>query len=185
MDTSKEKEKIRKEYLQIRENISNKDEKSDLIFKKIIQLEEYKNAKTIALYKNLKNEVSTSKLIEESLKLNKKVVLPRVVQDDLIFYQIHSLTDPFKKSSFGVLEPQNSNLIDKHTIDLVITPGVCFDKEKNRLGFGKGYYDRFLNTISVKTIGICFEEQIIKKKFLPKNEYDYQLDKIVTDKKIY
>ena len=72
----------------------------------------------------------------------------------------------------------------KNDIDLVIVPGVCFDKEKNRIGFGKGYYDRFLQNANINTIGICFEEQIVENR-IPITEYDVKIKKIITDKKIY
>ena len=69
-------------------------------------------------------------------------------------------------------------------IDLMIIPGVCFDREKNRLGFGKGYYDRYLNN-NVKKMAICFEKQVLDKELLPVDRYDKKMDIIITDKNIY
>ena len=183
----KKKIKLRKKYLKIRTKINNKIKKSDIIFNKIIKMEEYRNSKIIALYKNLANEVDTSKLIEYSILNNKTVVLPRVKDNDLYFYKISSLNDKFEKSKFGVEEPldDTNNLINPQNIDLIIIPGICFDKQRNRLGFGKGYYDRFLENKSLKSIAICFDKQILKYQKIPITNNDIKVDKIVTERSIY
>lgn len=176
------KEEIRKEYISIRSDIKNKKEKSLAIINKIKEEKTYKNAKVVALYKSLKTEVDTSELIKYSIKNGKVVVLPRVEKDELKFYEISSLNNEFVKSAFGIEEPiaNESKFVGKEKIDLLIVPGVCFDIEKNRLGFGKGYYDRFLENSNLETIGICFEEQIIEG-MLPIAKNDIQLKKIITD----
>lgn len=180
------KNELRKIYLSKRKNIENKEEKSLIINNKIKKMSEYKNAKIIAIYKSLPSEVNTTSLINDSIKLGKDVVLPKVEKEELKFYKITSLEDSFIKSNFGVEEPlgEENNYIDKNDIDLVIVPGICFDKEKNRLGFGKGYYDRYLQNVNINTIGICFEEQIVENR-IPITEYDVKIKKIITDKKIY
>lgn len=183
----KKKRKLRKKYLKIRTKINNKIEKSDIIFNKIIMMEEYNNAKVIAIYKNLASEVDTSKLIEYSILNNRIVVLPRVKDNDLYFYKISSLNDKFEKSKFGVEEPldDKNNLINPDMIDLIIIPGICFDKDRNRLGFGKGYYDRFLENKNIKSIAICFDKQILKYRKIPITNTDIKVDKIVTERSIY
>ena len=175
-----DKQTIRSLYLEVRNNIQDKEIKSKKITKKIIETNEYKKAKVIALYKNLKSEVSTDELINYSLRIGKIVVLPKVTDNNLIFYKINKDTN-FIKSNFGVLEPDNNNYISKEDIDLVITPGICFDKYKNRVGFGKGYYDRFLEGTNLKTIGICFQEQITND-VIETTYNDIKMDLIITDK---
>lgn len=181
-----EKEELRKKYILIRNYIKNKQEKSKLITDRIIIDEFYKKAKVVALYKNLSSEVDTSELINYSINMNKIVALPKVVDNDLLFYKIHSLNDNLVKSCFEVEEPiaNDVNLIDKNIIDLVIVPGVCFDREKNRLGFGKGYYDRFLCDIKAKTIAVCFHEQVLDNVLLPVNNYDIKMQRIITDMEV-
>lgn len=181
-----EKKTLRKKYLEIRQRIKDKVQKSKMIFEKIIQEKEYQNAKVIALYKNLKSEVDTSELIKYSVNQGKLVCLPKVVGEEIKFYQI-SKTEEFIKSKFGVEEPEENpeKEIKKNKIDLVIVPGVCFDTRKNRLGFGKGYYDRFLTGTNLKTVGICFEEQILKDCFLPVEENDVKMQKVLTEENIY
>lgn len=182
-----EKNKLRKKYIQIRNNIKNKKVKSNIITNRVIENEAYKKAKTIALYRSFSSEVDTTKLIEYSIANGKIVCLPKVMDNDLKFYEIGSLSEKFIKSKFGVEEPigYEFNYIDKRDVDLVIVPGVCFDKEKNRLGFGKGYYDRFLGNTQLNTIAICFSKQILDNGLLPITNNDVRVGQIITDEKIY
>ena len=180
------KVELRKQYINFRKSIENKKEKSHEIFKRIIDLDEYKNCKVIALYKSLESEVNTDELIDYSFNKGIVVALPRVIGNDLKFYKI-SDQENFEKSNFGVEEPIEdiNNFVSPSLIDLVIVPGVCFDTHKNRYGFGKGFYDRVLASTSAKSVAICFEEQVIKDKELPVDYNDIKVDKIVTDKNIY
>ena len=185
-DINIKKDNIRKEYLNIRKNTRNKLIKSNIITNKLINTLDYLNANTIAIYKNLDSEVNTSDLIDYSLNIGKEVLLPKVIDDDLYFYK-YNKEDILIKSNFGILEPtaKINNLVDINNIDLIIIPGICFDKYKNRLGFGKGYYDRYLMNSNIKKIAICFEEQILKNDIIPTNKYDIKMDIIITNKNIY
>ena len=179
------KKDLREKSILIRKNIKNKKEKSQIITDKIKNIEEYKNAKIIALYKSLNSEVDTEILIKYSINHGKIVVLPKVENDELKFYKIENDYEKLNRSDFGIEEPygEEDKYIEKEKIDLVIIPGVAFDLDKNRLGFGKGYYDRFLSNTNLKTIGIFFEEQ--KHEKIPTEKYDIKMRKIVTDKNIY
>lgn len=186
MEIDYKKKLIRNQYITIRNNILEKERKSKLIINKIKDIEEYQKAKIIALYKSLPSEVNTDELIEYSIKIGKIIALPKVIDNVLKFYKI-DLDEKLIKSSFGVYEPKgdSSKYIDLQNIDLVIVPGICFDKEKNRLGFGKGYYDRFLENSNLNTIGICFSEQILINDSLPTNNNDIKVKKIITNKEIF
>lgn len=179
-----EKENLRKQYKLIRDKIENQKEKSKLIAEKVRNLEEYKTAKIIAIYKSFSSEVDTKELIYMLWEDNKIVCLPKIENNEMKFYKI---TDNSKliKNKFGIEEPETNkeNFINKNYIDLAIIPGLCFDKEKNRLGFGKGYYDRYLEDTKIKTVGICFEEQILENELLPTTHYDVKMDLVITDKK--
>lgn len=182
-DIRNEKNKLRNEYILIRNKINNKNEKSKEIFNSIINTELFKEAKTIALYKSINSEVDTKELIKYSIDNGKIVVLPKVEDANLKFYKINSIDEKLFKSKFGIKEPKGEieKFIDNRIIDLVIVPGICFDCRKNRLGFGKGYYDSFLKERDFKTIGICFDEQIVEK--VPIDNNDMQLKEIITDKR--
>lgn len=178
------KSDIRKKYILIRKNIVDKSNKSEIIFKKLIELDKYKKAKVIGIYKALASEVNTDMLIDYSLKKRKIVLLPKVTPDGLVFYKNNS-KEEFVKSDFGVFEPigveENKYSIDQ--MDLLIVPGVCFDKNKNRMGFGKGYYDRYIKNSDIFTIGICFEEQIIDNLII--EDTDVKMKMVLTDRNIY
>lgn len=184
-----EKSKIRAQYKKIRESIEDRKIKSSEITKKIVQSDFYKEAKVIAMYSSLSSEVDTASLIIKALSDKKIVVLPKVVsKEELEFYSISKLERLVEKGSFGIKEPwaKVDNFIDKDEIDLMIVPGICFDKNKNRVGFGKGFYDRYLaDKNNVIKIGICFEEQVLQNDFISTDEYDIKMDMVITDKEIY
>lgn len=183
-DINVKKQELRKKYSFIRSKIENKEAKSIKITNKLIESKEFKCAKVVALYKSIKSEVDTAKLIENALKLGKIVVLPKVFNSSLNFYKINSVDEKLVKSKFGIKEPEanSTNFIDKNKIDLIIVPGLAFDKENNRLGFGKGYYDRYLNSFKGTSIGICFSEQLLEKNLIPTNENDVKVKMVITDK---
>jgi len=183
-DVEFQKHKLREEYRLIRSNIRDKKEKSQIIAEKLKRNETYKKANIVALYKSLECEVDTTEIIEYSIICGKTVVLPKVVGEELNFYKI-SLEEKLVKSNFGVEEPRGDerNFVDKNKIDLVIVPGLCFDKEGNRLGFGRGYYDRFLRNTGLKTIGICFKEQMINNGLIPISDSDVKIWQVITEDK--
>ena len=195
---------LRVKYQNIRNEIRNKQKKAEIICEKVLNETEYKNANVIAIYRNLPSETDTTMLIEKSLELGKIVALPRVVAENRIeFYKIKNLEN-LEKSELGIEEPSQNedNLISKEMLDLMIVPAVSFDLEKNRLGFGKGcydyylensknrlgygggYYDRFLYRTDTIKIGICFDEQISSIVF-DNEKFDIKMDKIITEKNIW
>ncbi len=182
-EVSMDKKKIREQYKAIRKNIPDKDKKSDAIFNAIINDPVYQEAQVIALYNNTKDEVSTQKLIEHAKAQGKTVLLPRTISYDLIFFAINENTR-YITSEFGISEPANGMVYPPEKIDLVIVPGIAFDKEGNRIGYGGGYYDRYLEWSKLPSIAICFQEQIIDEP-IPTEEYDMKVDIIQTDKERY
>ena len=182
------KNELREEYKKIINNINikNKEQKTEEITKKFINTTQFKNAEIIAIYKSFSSEVSTEEIIKYALKSGKEITLPRVNKSKLDFYEIKSIDEKLIKSNFGIEEPiENSKtFVDKQKIDLVVVPGLAFDKEKNRLGYGGGFYDRFLAGINALKIGICFDEQLLKNETLPVKETDVKLDIIITDKEM-
>ncbi|MDO4996223.1 MAG: 5-formyltetrahydrofolate cyclo-ligase [Bacilli bacterium] len=175
------KDDIRKEYLIKRSNIKDRNNKDNNIYNKIINLKIYKESKVIALYNSMSTEVDTKKLIEYSLNKQKIVLLPKVINNKMIFVRINNNTK-YIKSNFGVEEPINVKAYNSK-IDLMLVPLVVFDETCNRIGYGKGYYDRYLNNKNINTIGIAYEEQ--KYSIIPQEEHDIKLDQIITDKKVY
>ncbi|MBQ8131339.1 MAG: 5-formyltetrahydrofolate cyclo-ligase [Bacilli bacterium] len=174
------KKEIRNAYLEIRNNITDILEKSKAITKKVLQTDSYQKAKVIGIYKSFSKEVDTSFLIEESLK-EKIVCVPIIQNKEMKFYQIEKDTK-YIRNNFGIEEPIHTKEITD--IDLLIVPGICFDKELNRIGFGGGYYDKYLSKSNVDTIAICFEEQIYPNN-LPIEPNDVKVKQIITNKSTY
>lgn len=184
-----DKSKLRVQYKKIRESVEDRKIKSSEITKKIAQSEFYKEAKVIGVYSSLTSEVDTTYLIIKAISDRKIVALPKVVnKGELEFYSISKLEELEEKGAFGIKEPlaKVEKFIDKDKIDLMIVPGVCFDRNKNRVGSGKGFYDRYLTDVkNIVKVGICFEEQVLQNDFISTDEYDIKMDMVITDKEIY
>ncbi len=190
-----DKQTIRKELLVKRNSLSSKEylEKSSIIQEKVITSRLFSECNVILAYSDFKNEVATSLIIRQALVLNKKLYLPKVEEasHDFVmnFYEINNLND-LQSGYFGISEP---NIIEPNRFSynantdykvLMIVPGVGFDKNCNRLGFGKGFYDRFLfGKTNIITLGICYDFQIINS--LPVTLNDVPLDYLFTESNTY
>jgi len=170
----------RRVVLRKRNRLSKKEiiEKSKKIQKKLFNSSEYKKAKIVMFYVSFDCEVDTFEMIKKSLK-NKKICVPVVQKDEIIPSIINDFKDLNKKNVFGISEPSKINKINKKDIDLVIVPGVVFDKQNHRIGYGKGYYDKFLKDFNGKKIGLAFDLQILE--VIPRNEWDVKLDKVISE----
>ncbi len=153
--------------------------RSNKIQEILISCREFKSAKTIGAYYAFGSEVRTNLIIETAHSLGKKIALPSVEGDSLTFYELSS-EKCLVKGRFGIMEPLPSSPVDN--IDLLVVPGVAFDRHGNRLGYGKGYYDKYLaknkNTISL-CAGLAYSFQLLD--CLPRREHDVRLDAIATE----
>ncbi|MBW2992053.1 5-formyltetrahydrofolate cyclo-ligase [Candidatus Woesearchaeota archaeon] len=179
-----DKQTIRKKINSERKTLhpSLVSEKSRKIIERLKKLDEYRNAKTIMPYLSLDIEVNTKEFIKNELKeKNKTIIVPFIEKNNI---QISKLNDfnELKQGKYNILEPIKKQKYNKN-IDIIIVPGVAFDENCSRIGFGKGYYDRFLekykNTLK---IALAFEEQIINN--IPKEPHDKKVDMIITEKRI-
>ena len=170
------KKEYRTQLIKLRKQETEKDIKSAKIAKEVLSFCE--SYSVIGVYLSMSDEVQTDELIRELLAKNKVVVFPKVIGDDLRFYR----NNKFEKSKFGVREPADGEEYSKDKIDVIIVPGVGFDVKRNRLGFGKGYYDRYLSDFKGKKVGICFSSQVVMN--LPITCEDIQMDILITDKMV-
>ncbi len=183
----KEKCLIRKEVISRRDalSISVRKAKDESIRSRLLALPEFINARTILFYASFRSEVDTIELLQNSLLNNKTVVLPRVdVQNaSLTLYEILT-TEDLAPGCYGILEPSVNEDRSVHDagIDLMIIPGVAFDEHCNRLGYGKGYYDRLLSHKNAPAVALAYEEQILSH--IPSDVHDMKMDKVITDKRI-
>ena len=179
-----EKEKIRRRILKLRDGLSSeeREEKSKQIKKKLFALFEFRAAKTVFFYAAKGNEVETKGMIKESLSLGKNVGLPIVKRKEIFFSQTFNY-GKLLPSTFGILEPEEKYPISLDEVNLIIVPGIAFDEMGNRIGFGRGFYDRFLKKIpDVFKIGLAFEIQIVEA--IAKDLDDIPVNRIITEKRI-
>ena len=150
-------------------------EQSEKILAKLEQHPDFVKAKKIMLYSALPDEVQTQAFLEK-WHLKKTIILPTVVGDDIIPVE-YAKDTYFAVGDFNILEPQNEPYTGD--FDLIVVPGVAFDRQGNRIGRGKGYYDRFLSKhLEVKRIGICFDFQLVE--VVPAEPFDIKMDEVVS-----
>lgn len=151
----------------------------------LIRLPEFAAARCIAVYAPFQNEIDTSTIVRAAFVNGAKVLFPAVCGLSMVLRQVTSL-DALKEGTYGILEPCN-NGIDHQADepDLIVIPGVAFDTRGHRIGYGKGYYDRFLSHAGLDAclIGLCHDFQIVDG-FLPAEEHDICLHMIITDKRL-
>lgn len=152
-------------------------ELSAAVISQIEQHPRFQSAHTVLLFHSLPDEVNTRPLLRKYLE-HKTLLLPTVVGDDL---ELHILTpqSPLHEGAFHIIESAGPLLPPSayHTIDLAIIPAVAFDPEGNRLGRGRGYYDRLLPRLRCHTIGICFPFQLIPH--VPHEPHDMRVDEVL------
>jgi 5-formyltetrahydrofolate cyclo-ligase len=181
------KNNLRARYRRFREHM-NPEQKIELdstIQSRLLALAEYAQADIIFTYVSKPIEVDTISLINAALANRKQVAVPLCIPDtyDMEFYCITSFDD-LEKGLFGVLEPIPSQcrLVTDYSKGLCIVPGLSFDAQGYRLGYGKGYYDRFLAEFTGDTVGICYSGCV--QWNLPHGYYDKPVDLLITEKYI-
>lgn len=180
-----DKEELRKLILAKRGTLAEEQrrEKSRAILKNILDLPGFVTAKTIMAYLDFRGEVETRELAAKILSMGKRLVVPLCHMNNLIPCLINNLEQDIHAGTWGILEPQKDRIrpLPPLEIDLVIVPGVAFDYKGNRLGYGRGYYDRFLPKIrdGVLAVGLCFDCQIVES--IPTDEYDIKMSLLITE----
>ncbi len=189
MEERSSKQSIRSKYLMRRDNLSltERKEKSREIWNHIKTLECYQKAEAILVYMDYRSEVMTTGLVEELLKpeSGKLVYAPKVEGFDISFYEIKSYDD-LRPGYQGIREPEENNLtrltekVCKEKNCLMLVPGAVFDHEFYRMGYGKGFYDRFIHKYdTIIKVGLAFSCQITKE--IPTETHDKRMDYVITE----
>jgi 5-formyltetrahydrofolate cyclo-ligase len=181
MDSIKaEKIKIREQIDEVKKRLSfqEKLKRSKLIFKKVEEDAFFQNARIIMAYWSMVDEVHTHRFIKKWYK-TKTFVLPSIDGDELRLKVFEGTNSLIKGQKFNIQEPKGEDFVNPEKIDLVIVPGIAFDKFNNRLGRGKAYYDKLLKNLTAKKIGVCFSFQFLEN--IPVNQYDVKMDQVFTD----
>ncbi len=184
METSIIKKALRKEIAAKKKEHTKEElnQLSDMIMQRLEQDKLFQAASCVALYHALPGEVQTAHLIDKWHQ-QKRLLLPLIVGDDLKLL-LYEGPQSVQIGQYGILEPKPCcKEISEKEIDLIIVPGVAFDKEKNRMGRGKGFYDRLLSTLNCPKIGVCFDFQITPN--VPVEPFDKKMDYVITESTQY
>ena len=175
-----DKQKLRKKFLELRLKLDEKTkkQKDKKILKNLISLDEFKKAKNVMIYYPFKNEVDVLELIK--ICDNKNFFFP-VVNFKKKVLEVRKYSGKFVKNKLGIFEPTGKSL-KTVKLDFIIVPGIVFDEKCYRIGFGRGYYDKFLKNVNCFTCGVCYDFQIVKS--LPAEKNDVKLDCVVSEKRV-
>jgi 5-formyltetrahydrofolate cyclo-ligase len=186
-----DKKEVRNIMSKRRKSMSEQEvnRKSKTIIEKVMNTEEFKKSKNLMVFLSFDNEVYTFDLIDKAMDMGKKVIVPYTVKDtyEIIPTLLKNIEEDLEVSSYGYLEPKKDKItaVQEEDIDLTIVPGLAFDKNMNRIGFGKGYYDRYLAKTrkDSKNMAIAYEYQVLEE--IPYDDYDEKMDYIITEENIY
>lgn len=184
---SVDKEELRNQFLEKRNALSDNeaDEKSQRIIDRVLKTKEFQVADTIHSYVSIQKnrEVNTIRFLKTCLQMNKQVVVPKMIgEGQLNHFEIDSLDD-LRENNWGVPEPVYGRKISVRELDLIIVPMVAGDRNKNRIGYGAGYYDRFLQSCSALKMGLLFDCQLYDNT-LPVENFDIPLDILITESEL-
>ncbi len=177
----KDKKELRKEYREVREIIPSRFVRNIMLQQKVLNSSAVKEANTVFLYLSVRDEVETSLILEELLKKGVRVLVPRCRKEPGMMDAVE-ITDlsMVHRNSRGLFEPSpDLPAVPKEEIDVAIVPGLAFDWDRYRLGYGGGYYDRFLVDFQGWSIGLSYWECVTDR--LPRDEFDQPVDEVITE----
>jgi 5-formyltetrahydrofolate cyclo-ligase len=182
------KRRIRSEIQEKRDSLdgSIRHKKSRQIANRFMGLSQYDKSSHILAYYPFRSEIDTRIIIRDAIARGKRIALPRVGKEDLELFYIKDLEQDLESGSYDIMEPIPSRCekAEPSQIDLLLVPGVSFDRKHNRLGYGGGFYDRLLTSIpgSVPRIALSFDLQVIDE--IPVSGHDLKIDILVTESQI-
>lgn len=180
---------VRKSTLDARKGISAEElvKNSEMATENFLNTDIYKQANTIMAYIDFRNEVKTEQIIKTAIADGKRVVIPISVVEtrQLILSELINYDIELEQGAYGILEPKPEYIreTDPKIIDVVLIPGVAFDERGFRVGYGAGYYDRFLERVrpDAKKVALAFEMQMVEHAF--EDDHDVPVDTIITEKR--
>lgn len=181
---------MRKDILNKRKALSQKEVilKSNKISELLLSTDFYLKSHTIMTYIDFRNEVMTEKIIRESLETEKDIVIPISIVEtkDILLSQLLDFDKELTTGAYGILEPRQEYIreVKPESIDLVLVPGVAFDRRGSRIGYGGGYYDRFLKKLdkSIPKVALAFDMQLAEIVY--RDNHDIPMDYIITENEI-
>ncbi len=183
---AEQKQELRKK-LKKRRNTLTEEYRKDAdrqICRYVISLPEYREAETIFCYVGTEEEINTRPVLERILSDGKRLGVPRCIGKGVMEVRMVSHLDQLKPGMYGILEPDEScTQIPPEEVDLAFVPCLSCSRDGRRLGYGGGYYDRYLTQTTCRKIALCQEKMLEDE--IPVREWDLRMDKVVTEKCIY
>lgn len=180
-----EKQQLRKQLRLKRDSLEDRNVLSDKICRLLLSTQQYKDCKSIFLYSATGSEVSADLTINQAFSDGKKVAFPKCIdtQGHMKFYFVSSYDD-MVQGLYGIMEPpEDADAFFGNESTLCIVPGLSFSPDGYRIGYGKGYYDRFLSEFKGVSIGLCYDACLSEN--IPTDKYDKKVNYLITDKRIY
>ena len=182
MSVSVQKAALRKHLLEKRDAISAelRNISSKKIYQNLKQVDSYINSQNVACYFPIGSEVDTHDIMLDILEHDKNMLLPKIIDSNLEFYDVPNL-EKLEKGRFDIMEPKDS-CKKAENVDCILVPTVGISKSGDRLGYGRGYYDKFLSSTDAIKISLTYWKQIVK--FVPSESHDIKIDLIITEDEI-
>lgn len=189
-ETAARKQEIRQQAHENRRNQQDKDGISRTIVDRFMAMPEYAEAQTVMFYIDVRDEVRTRHALPEAIQGTKRIVIPYCVDGELELFHLQSM-DELDVGMYKILEPKKelrevaSKRLQPEDLDLVMVPGVAFDRNGGRTGHGKGYYDKLLEhaRADAPLVALAFECQLFPE--IPCEQHDIYMDKVVTEAAVY
>ena len=184
-DIAMQKDLIRRQTLEISRSMScdERHTRSEVIQNQILELPPWRQAETVMLYVHMPHEVATDKLLEQLRQAGRSCVVPKCQGGQIIPCRIDDPESDLAMTPWGVREPWREPLrvVELEELDFVLVPGVAFDRQGNRIGYGRGYYDRFLARLAARTyvLGVGYGWQIVAG--CPVEGWDCGVPRVLTE----
>lgn len=180
------KRSLRRSMLAHRRSLSEEEFRSTslLIQRTFLETEEYRRASIIVVYASIHNEVATELIAQSALESGKIVAFPVVVAHGLVFRQVKAESS-MKSGAFGIMEPcPDCRVLRPDEVDVFVLPGIAFDLKGDRIGYGKGFYDKTLHRMEEqgKLVGLCYDFQLVDE--IVGEPHDVKMDLIITEKRV-
>ncbi|MDW8033020.1 MAG: 5-formyltetrahydrofolate cyclo-ligase [Aquificaceae bacterium] len=178
------KRELRRYFLKRREGLPEEERKrlSARIVERVLSLPQIGEAGSVLLFCPHRGEPDISSLFSWTLKEGKELLLPKVEGDGLRLIRVRGQGE-LSPGAYCILEPTGGEEVEPEGVDFSLVPGVLFDAEGYRIGYGKGYYDRLLKRLGGLKVGVCYQFQLVEE--VPKDSWDVPVDLVVTEEKTY
>ncbi len=177
-----DKKEFRKKMKSVRSAVSDRPHITKKLASSLLSLDDIMKAQTIFCYISFRDEPGTHEIIRALIDMGKTVCVPRTYDDGTMEAVKIDSFEGLRRGGLGVLEPDSGDIVEKSNIDVVIMPGLCYDKMGFRLGYGKGYYDRYLTDFQGLKIGLCFDECMVDDVL--REPHDVAADMVITQSRV-